>query len=279
MKTFVKKSKLYLFLTLSVLFIACSSDDTDSNNTGDENISAEDNTRAAIVDNVVENSLNIMENGYVETEEGRSMVVSFFPACTTITINPDGEGGGQITLDFGESCTLNNGSVVSGIINIVYDPITAGTRTIQYTYENFTYNTHGVSGGGTVLREIENDNGNPQSTVNEIINVSLANTDITVTRVANRIAEWIEGVGSGTWTDNVYSITGNWDTTFSNDFTRSGEVTIPLVRKLSCIYLVSGRLEITQQMQTGTIDFGDGECDNLATLIFNGIEYPIILGD
>ncbi len=278
MKAFLKTITLFSFLILSVLFIACNSDNDDNTNEG-ENYSTEDHTRAAQVDNIVENSLNIMENGYVETEEGRSSMISFFPACTIITIIPDGAGGGTIILDFGDSCTLNNGSIVSGKINIEYDAIVNGTRTIHYNYENFTYNTHGVSGGGTILREIENSNGNPQSTVNEIIIVNLSNTDITATREGTRIAEWTEGVGSGTWTDNVYSITGNWDTTFSNDFSRSGEVTIPLIRKLSCIYLVSGRIEITQQLLTGAIDFGDGECDNLATLIFNGEEYPIILGD
>ncbi|MBV1923091.1 MAG: hypothetical protein KUG68_03590 [Flavobacteriaceae bacterium] len=277
MKVFTNNTKLLMFLIISVLFISCSSDDNDDV-IEDDNLSIEDTTRAAQVDNIVENSLNIMENGYVESEEGRASMVTFFPACTTITINPDGAGGGMIVLDFGDSCTLNNGSVVSGKINLTYNAIVNGSRTIQYNYENFTYNTHGVSGGGTVLREIENDNGNPQSTVNETITVNLSNTDITATREAFRIAEWTEGVGSGTWTDNVYSVTGNWETTFSNGFSRSGEVITPLIRKLSCIYLVSGRIEITQQLLTGAIDFGDGECDNLATLIFNGQEFPIIIG-
>ena len=113
--------------------------------------------------------------------------------------------------------------------------------------------------------------------MNETITVNFPNTTVTATRNGLRIAEWVEGVGSGTWLDNVYHISGNWDTTFTNGFERTGEVTETLVRKLSCIYLVRGVIEIQQEGLIGEIDFGDGNCDNLATLRFNGEEYPIIL--
>jgi hypothetical protein len=167
--------------------------------------------------------------------------------------------------------------VVSGKIILEYEPIIGGTRTITYSFENYFYNNNGVTGGGEIFRQIANQNGNPQSTVNETINVSFPNTTVTATRNGLRIAEWVEGVGSGTWQDNVYHITGNWDTTFTNGFQRSGEVTEKLVRKLSCLYLVSGTLEIEQQSITGVLDFGDGSCDNLATFTVNGQVYEIIM--
>ncbi|WP_290627066.1 hypothetical protein [Altibacter sp.] len=275
MKNLTKKIALFSCITTALLMSSC--DTSDDSGTVDVNYSAEDATRAAQADIIVENTLNIMENGYVENEETRNSSVSFFPSCTTITITPNGSGG-TIVLDFGTSCTLNNGSVVSGKINLEYGAIVDGTRTINYSFENYTYNGHGVEGGGEIVRDIENENGNPSSTVNETITVSFEGTAITATRVGLRIAEWIEGVGSGTWTDNVYSITGNWNTTFSNGFSRSGEVTQPLIRKLNCLYLVSGTLDISQQALTGTLDFGDGSCDNIAVFTFNGQDYTIILG-
>ncbi len=275
METLVKKIALFSCCIASIFMTSCSSND--DSGTVNVNFSAEDSARAAQADIIVENTFNIMENGYDEAEETKSGIISLFPSCTIITVTPNGDGG-TIVLDFGTSCTLNNGSVVSGKINLEYGGIVAGTRTINYTFEDYTYNGHGVTGGGEIVRDIENDNGNPSSTVNETITVSFSNTDITATRVGLRVAEWIEGVGSGTWTDNVYSITGNWNTTFSNGFSRSGEVTQPLIRKLSCIYLVSGTLTISQQALAGTLDFGDGTCDNKATLTFNGQEYTILLG-
>ncbi|MCW8979762.1 hypothetical protein [Altibacter sp.] len=275
MKNLTKKIALFSCIVTALLLSSC--DTSDDSGTVDVNYSAEDATRAAQADIIVENTLNIMENGYVESEETRNFAVSFFPSCTTITITPNGNGG-TIVLDFGTSCTLNNGSVVSGKINLEYGAIVDGTRTINYSFENYTYNGHGVTGGGEIVRDIENENGNPSSTVNETITVSFEGTEITATRVGLRVAEWIEGVGSGTWTDNVYSITGNWNTTFSNEFSRSGEVTEALIRKLNCLYLVSGTLDISQQALTGTLDFGDGNCDNIAVFTFNGQDYTIILG-
>ena len=275
MKITLKKTALFSFLFAGVLLTGCSKDD-DSGDTNTLNFSAENTARAAQADNIVEGTLNIMENGYVEVEEGRNSSVSFFPSCTVITIMPNGDGG-TIILDFGDGCKLNNGATVAGIINLEYGPFENGSRTINYTFEDFTYNNHGVTGGGEIVREISNQNGNPQSTVNESIIVSFDGTNITATRDGLRIAEWVEGVGSGTWMDNIYHITGNWSTVFSNGFTRTGEVTETLVRELSCLYLVSGTLEIQQEGFTGAIDWGNGECDNLATLIVNGQEYPIIL--
>jgi hypothetical protein len=276
MKTYVKKTALVSFIAAGLLLFSCSTND-DSGDDGTVNFSAENTARAAQADNVVEGSFNIMESGYVEVEEGRSNNISLFPNCTVIEITPDGNGGGTILLDFGDGCQLNNGATVTGSILLEYGPIDGGSRTINYTYQSFTYNNNAVSGGGEIVRTIANASGNPQSVATETITVSFPGTEVTATRVGTRTIEWVEGVGSGTWADNVFHITGNWNTEFTNGFTRSGEVTETLVRELSCIYLVSGVLEIQQEGFTGAIDWGNGSCDNQATLIINGQEYPIIL--
>jgi len=276
MKGIPKRIALLFSATIILFLMSC---ETDKEETVDVNFSAENTTRAAQTDNVAEGTLNIMENAYVENEEfpnpGRN--ISMFPSCTIITIITNGNGG-TIILDFGDSCQLNNGAIVSGKINLVFGAIISGTRTINYTFENYTYNGNGVSGGGEIFRQIANSNGNPQSTVNESIIISFPNTNFTAARDGFRVVEWVEGVGSGTWSDNVYEISGNWVTNFSNGFYRTGEVTQVLVRKLSCPYLVSGKLLIEQENLVGEFNWGNGECDNLATLTINGREYQIILG-
>ena len=272
-------SKIITLLCVSttLFFTSCQDDNQDIE---EVNFSTEDSTRSAIADDIAEGTLNIMENGYEENEGEPSPFtrVSLFPSCTTVTITTNGNGG-TIILDFGDSCELNNGAIVSGKISMVYGAIVSGTRTINYTFDNYTYNGNGVAGGGEIFREIANVNGNPQSTVNELITVSFPNLTITATREGERVVEWVEGVGSGTWTDNVYQVTGNWDTTFTNGFSRRGVVTEVLVRKLACMYLVSGKLMVEQDGLSGEIDWGNGSCDNLATFTFNGTVYPIILGD
>ena len=264
---------------ITLLFTSCIVND-ETDDAAPVNFSAENTTRAVQADNVVEGTLNIMENGFVENASSPAPLrnASYFPSCTTITVTINGDSG-TIVLDFGTSCQLNDGNVVSGIIRLEFGPIINGTRTINYTFEDYTYNGNGVTGGGEIFRQIANQNGNPQSTVNESITVSFTNTTVTATRVGNRVAEWTEGVGTGTWIDNVYQVTGNWDTTFSNGFYRSGTVTQALVRKMNCAYLVSGVLEIEQENLLGIIDWGNGDCDNQALFTVNGYEFPIILGN
>ena len=225
---------------------------------------------------MIEGTLNIMEQAYEENQGLSKNASSLFPECVTITIVLNGDTG-TITIDFGTSCELNNGSIVSGKIILDFGAFVGGTRTINYTFENYFYNDNGVEGGGEILREIANQNGNPQSTVNESIVVSFANTDITATRNGLRVAEWVEGVGSGTWEDNVFYITGNWETTFTNGFYRIGTVTEKLVRRLSCAYIESGIIELEEETFNGVLDFGDGTCDNEAILTINGQDILIIL--
>lgn len=227
---------------------------------------------------IADGTFNIMEQAFVENEtEGRGVIqFSLFPSCTEITVGMQGNVF-TILLNFGDSCTLNNGNVVSGSILLEYGPLVSGTYTVNYTFQDFVFNGNAVSGGGTILYEIANQNGNPQSTVNESITVSFPNNSVTGTRTGTRISEWVEGVGSGNWVDNVYHVTGNWQTAFTNGFERSGEVTETLVYKTACPYVVAGRLEVTQDGVTAAIDFGNGECDNQAVFIYNGQEYPFIM--
>ncbi|HET8803002.1 MAG TPA: hypothetical protein VFM72_00380 [Aequorivita sp.] len=264
------------FFTIGIFLTSC---DKDENNTNEEvNFSSDDSTRAAKMDNIADGTFNIMEQAFVENEtEGRGVTqFSLFPACTEITVGMQGNVF-TILLDFGDSCTLNNGNVVSGSILLEYGPLVSGTYTVNYTFQDFVFNGNAVSGGGTILYEIANQNGNPQSTVNESITVSFPNNSVTGTRNGIRISEWVEGVGSGNWVDNVYHVTGNWQTQFTNGFERSGEVIETLVYKTACPYLVAGRLEVTQDGVTAAIDFGDGACDNQAVFIYNGQEYPFIM--
>lgn len=270
--------KFFVTLCFGGIFLFTSCDKEDNESTEEVNFTSDDSARAAKMDNVAEGTFNIMEQAFVEIETGGRGVnqLSLFSDCTEITVSIQGNSI-LVLVDFGDSCTLNNGNVVSGSILLDYGPLVSGTYTVNYLYNDFTFNDNGVSGGGEFLYEIANQNGNPQSTLNESITVSFPNTTVTGTRNGLRISEWVEGVGSGTWLDNVYYVTGNWQTEFTNGFERTGEVTDVLVRKLSCRFLVSGVLQVTQDGVTAAIDFGDGECDNQAVFIYNGQEYPFIM--
>jgi hypothetical protein len=266
-----------LLVATGLFFNSCSEDDTDT--ITDSTVSSENLVIGAQLDIIDDASFDIVENAYIEnvTDTRAAMDNSYFADCTVLTITPNGDGSGSILVDFGESCTLNNGAVASGQVSISYGSVQNGTRQITYTYQDFTYNSHEVLGGGTVVRNLENSNGNPQSVLNSDITVNFANTDISAARILTKTREWIEGVGSGVWTDNVFLITGSWNTSFTNGLTRSGEVVTPLRREATCPYFVSGSLAITQNAFDGVLDYGEGTCDNIATVTIAGQEFTIQL--
>jgi len=286
MNAILKKTALFSFAAMTTLFVSCNKNDDSNGDDNTINFSSENTAYAAQADNIAEGALNLAESGYVQIEEPGRMPNTIFPDCVSITLSTSGANS-IILLTFGTTdnngnpipCELHNGALAYGQIEMVCGQIFNGSRFIDYQYLDFTYNGNAISGGGTINRTIENANGNPASSVDESIDIAFTGTNVTGHREAIRIAEWVEGVGSGNWADNVYHIEGNWQTTLSNGFERNGEVTETLVRKLACLYFVSGAIEVTQEGLTGTIDFGDGICDPFATIIFNGQEFPVILGN
>lgn len=279
MKLTLKHLTLYLLsaFLINAFLVSCSGND---DSTPDPDVSISDSALSAQADGIFEATQHIVESGYNYIEEPDRRPNSIFGAsCPSFDVSVNGS---QVTLivDFGPSCQLLSGPEVSGQIVLEYGPRVGGFRTIDYFYQDFVFNGHQVTGGGQIIRESENTNGNPQSIVNENITVAFSGGNVTANRMGTRYVEWVAGVGSGTWIDNVYHIWGNWETILSNGFQRTGviDASTPLVRGIAlCDYFVSGIMAITQNNLSGTLDFGNGTCDAIAILTVNGIEFTINL--
>ncbi len=274
-----KTNRLFLFvLALGTLFFVSCEKEVDASS---DDLSVANVQKSTDIDVASDDISSIIEETFV-VEEGISSrssqaYASFLPPCMTRTVEVDGLTR-TVTLDFGEGCDMPNGNHLSGIITIVYerDP-DALTRTITYSFTDFYFNAKHIEGGGSILREFSNDNGNPQSTNNQNITVTWPN-ESTAHRVGVKIREWIEGFGSGTWGDNVFLITGNWTTEFPNGNVNSGIVTTALRRELACRFIVSGQVALSHNNLAGTLDFGEGDCDNIATFTGpDGVEHTIVL--
>jgi len=272
------KNLWVLALSLCVFIVSC--DDDDSTTLAQETINAQDLVLAAQTDEIDDASYNIIDNAYIENVLDTRAVIanSFFPDCALVTVTPNGDGSGSIVVNFGEGCTLNNSALVSGQVNLTYSIVQNESREIVYQYQNFTYNAHQVSGSGTVVRTFENANGNPEAVLNSDITIDFAASEVSAARILNRTREWVEGVGSGTWTDNVFLISGNWNTSFTNGASRSGEAITALRREATCPFFVSGALAITNQNGiSGLLNYGDGTCDNIAVVTIGAQEFTIML--
>ncbi|MCB0399204.1 MAG: hypothetical protein KDD26_06185, partial [Winogradskyella sp.] len=86
---------------------------------------------------------------------------------------------------------------------------------INYNLVDFYFDAKNVIASRSILKELSNENGNPQFTHNLSITVIWPN-GVQASREGTRIREWVEGFGSGVFSDNVFEITGNWTATFVN---------------------------------------------------------------
>ncbi|NOY48906.1 MAG: hypothetical protein GXO84_12115 [Chlorobi bacterium] len=190
------------------------------------------------------------------------------PDCVTITVVAE-QNSREITIDFGtEGCEVR-GHVLKGKILLSYtrDP-EAREILITKTLEDFYFNDKNIIGGKTILKQMSNENGNPQFTKTVDFTVVWPN-GAEASRSGTKIREWIEGHGSGIWSDNVFEVTGNWTSTFRNGNSHSYEVVIPLRREVICRFFVSGSVDVERTNFSGVFDYGEGDCDNQATFTFD----------
>ncbi len=216
-----------------------------------------------------EDEENITKNGFSKR---------FLPDCAIVAIDIM-EGSKRIIIDFGtEGCELRNSHVVKGKIEISYEiNIEVRSLVINYTLVDFYVDDIQFAGSRTMTRVRSNENGNPQHSMNIDFEITFADGD-QVSRKGNKTREWIEGVGNRNWRDNVFLITGSWETNFANGVTHSTIIKTPLRREGSCRYIVSGVKEFAKTDSSGSLDYGDGSCDNIAVLITtDGEEREIML--
>ncbi|HEX8562418.1 MAG TPA: hypothetical protein VF676_05500 [Flavobacterium sp.] len=276
------KTRLLLFSAVCALFtISCEDDSTKTASSA-----LADATVNAQIDQVTDDVTLIIEDQLRSFAAfGRNATVAtVLPDCATVT-TVISSGTWTRTIDFGaEGCELPNGNILSGSIvlsgSIDFDqPSYTGT----YTFDNFHHNDRSVAGGSTFVRTFESTplDAEVHPVVNADLNYTITypNGDV-YTRTGTRIGEQTEGYESGDTVpeDNVYLITGNWLTTFpSGNWTAT--ITTPLRMELSCDYIVSGEVSFVQGEDTSSLNYGTGECDNIAILTENGLESTITLGN
>ena len=79
------------------------------------------------------------------------------------------------------------------------------------------------------------------------------------------------------WADDVFVTSGNWSVFRNGALKRSVVISKELRRERACRFLVSGTLEI-EGAATYSLDYGDGSCDDAATITFGEREIEIQLG-
>jgi hypothetical protein len=278
MKNLKLTNKVWMYLVVvGLVFTSCSNNETDEQEDAQDYsevaLSSEIDRASDTMDDIaiqVYEDQEAIENG-ANTDGDFDRSVNMFPDCVTITVVIESMYR-EITIDFGTEGCVINGNTIKGkmILSYTRNP-DAQQITITKTFEDFYFNNKNIVGGHTLVKVLSNENGNPQFTRTTDITVIWPN-GAQASRNGVKVREWVEGFGSGVWSDNVFEVTGNWTTTFVNGNTHSYEVIIPLRREVICYYFVSGSIDVERTNFSGVFDYGEGDCDNQATFTFDGGE-------
>lgn len=266
-------------VVLGLTFTACSNNDADEQETESQDysevtLSSEIDRASDSMDDIaiqVYEDQEEIDSGAANSEGDLDRSVNMLPDCVIITVVIEAMSR-EITIDFGPEGCLVNGNIFKGKMMLSYtrDP-EAQQITITKMLEDFYFNNKNIVGGKTIVKVVSNENGNPQFTKTTDITVIWPN-GAEASRNGVKVREWVEGFGSGVWSDNVFEVTGNWTSMFVNGNTHSYEVIMPLRREVVCYYFVSGSIDTERTNFSGVFDYGNGDCDNQATFTFDGGE-------
>lgn len=274
---------LSLILAASFFFIACQKDDVKTGLSDEDVAKAEDDalTEAVFDDimNSVDNAVSIIDN-LIWGGGLKSATVS--DICPSVTVDhPDSTWWPKvITIDYGDTeCEGFYGQTRKGkiIITITGRYKTSGSvKTVEL--ENYYINGIHVEGTKIVTNNGRNNDGNLTFTI-ELVNgkITTPNT-IVITREFTRTREWVAGYDTWNRWDDVYFITGSASGTNFKGESYTRTILTDLEWATSCRFIKSGSIEIqVGEKSPIVIDYGDGVCDNKATVTKDGETREILL--
>ncbi len=204
--------------------------------------------------------------------------------CFTVSVTPQNPllWPKTDTIDFGTiGCVGPNGHTsYCNIITVYSNRMIVSGATASTTFDNYRIDsfkiegTHVVTNQSTPLRSIwkvDVTNGKVSNLNNG--NYRLRNATHTFTQVEGMLTPLLP-------LDDAIEITGNGSGTASfngNMLQWSRTIQTPLLKRIACRWFVKGKVNITRNARTALLDFGNGTCDNQATLTSNGQTVNITL--
>jgi hypothetical protein len=270
-------------VAIGSIFNSCKKDEqTGSNTPAKQTVTTQSSTKSAGDNALAESAFGgIFKQADKAARNTSSKDIN--SGCPTVTINPITSYPMTITIDFGTSCTCDDGKIRSGKIIAVLsapyiDSASVLTVTLDSYHEIINGTDYSVQGTETITNLGHNQAGHPVFSV-VITNGVVSSVNGTIHWTSSRQNEWIQGYN--TWFnvfDDVYLVTGTASGTDSNGETFQVNITSPLRVDLTCSWIDSGTLEIiTQAYPPIVVDYGNGTCDNIATVTCAGYTFTIYM--
>ncbi|HEU4790064.1 MAG TPA: hypothetical protein VFS71_10285 [Flavobacterium sp.] len=267
------KKSFYLsaaFTLSCFLFISCTKEDS---------LSATDNSSVAASASIdVINELDVQTGTQVSFDKltAKKTGKSLTSSCATVTMDPQTSTFPKtFYVDFGTGCATN-GITRKGKLKITFSNYITETNSTM-TVERVDYYVNGNKVEGTIV--YKNTTITVPQWTRTVTNGIFTDTKGDVYQNAGSYTiKQTGGVATLNLEDNTYEmIEGTHTVTKQN----GGKITLtvlePLVKNFSCDYVSKGKLNVESTLMNGTINYGNGDCDNKGTYTQNGIEFPITM--
>ncbi len=278
------------FFSFLLIFTACQKENSQS---GTDN---EQEVEAAKASSEADGDAEIVFNGVFDDAMGVNDEVGIagtgifgrVTACPDVLIERLGLPNAfpvKITLDFGTGCTGRDGHFRKGKIITTYTNrlIIPGAMATTI-FDGFYFDTIKVQGQHKITNTSQI--GSRQFTV-DIIDAKLTNPSGNfIDWESHKVITQIEGLGTNIPLDDIFRIEGHSNGKVKRDnliVLWESNITEPLVKRFNCRWIVKGKVRTVRRNAASNtpwfalLDFGNGNCDNQATITINGVTFQITL--
>lgn len=199
--------------------------------------------------------------------------------CATISFDTSGSSR-SMTINYGTTgCQCWDGKTRSGEVMMSWTgPRVDSGNSFMINTSNYWVNSNKVAIHKVVTNGGLNSSGEPFFNVSENDSLTLDTTNQVITLTASRVRTWTGGFDTPQLLDDQYSITGSGNGIDRDGNAFSYNISNPLILHMDCPWIEAGTIDYTlPKFSQLSLDFGDGTCDNIATVDVNGTTHMIHL--
>ena len=276
----------------SLLIVSCSKENSRSGTDDEQEVTA------SKISSESDGQAELIFNGFFDDAMGVSDEVGMFGtgvfgrinACPTVTVihlNPPAVFPIKVILDFGNAgCTGNDGHLRSGKIITEYTARLIYPGAIATTsFDGFYIDSIHVEGTHKITNTSSGTTNRQFTTEVRDARLTRPNGDYTKWK-SDKVITQVEGLMTADFHDDVFSVTGSAEGQVKKGNLLVGwssSITEPLMKRFTCRWIVKGRIRTIRINSLPTspwvavLDFGNGNCDNLAIITINGVPHQITL--
>jgi len=273
------KAKLFISagLAIALLITGCEQSPWNTEDLGDNITLAEEEVAALKSAEAIDSDVDaakfgghLMKGGMV-LGGSQQLFGRNFPPCATVTVDND-DFPKTITVDYSEGCAGRMGLAKKGTLTIeMSDTILNEGAVYKVTFSNVSFGKRTIEKTITYTNEGQNDDGFWVISYEMLSTTTFTQEEETfaIVRDFSGNKTWLAGFETPECTDDQFLRNGSGTITVNEELKFERTVTDLWIDR-ACKYPLSGVIEITRGDESMTIDFGTGDCDNIAHVTKDG---------